>query len=66
MIIHPRHIPLVREAYQPSAAKLEWCRAVVQLYEQSDTPGAVEFNGRLIDQPVYKETKRLLDLMAEN
>lgn len=60
MIIHPRHIDWVREAYRVPKEELEWCRKAVRLYESSAAVGSVELDGKLIDRPVYAKAKRLL------
>lgn len=61
MIIHPKHIKLVKDVYQPTPEKLEWSKKVVDRYENTDDIGAIELNGKLIDLPVYKLAKKLLE-----
>lgn len=61
MIIHPRHIDWVRNAYKVSEEHLEWCRSAVRLYESSAVAGSVQLDGKLIDLPVYAKAKRVLN-----
>lgn len=65
MVIHPRHIEWVREAYQVSAEELRWSRQAVELYESTSTTGSVQLEGKLIDWPVYTKAKRVLMAHAD-
>jgi citrate lyase subunit beta/citryl-CoA lyase len=66
MIIHPRHIDWVRDAYRIPEEEMDWCRNAVRLYESMHSGGSVQLEGRLIDLPVYRRAKRKLgDLGAQ-
>ena len=54
--IHPSQIPVVREAYRPSAAELDWARRVLKA-AQSER-GVFAFEGRMVDSPVLKHRRR--------
>ncbi|MEF3310737.1 CoA ester lyase [Paenibacillus sp. GYB004] len=64
MIIHPRHIEWVRDAYQIPKEELEWCRNAVRLYESMPSGGSVKLDGKLIDMPVYVNAKRRLGALT--
>ena len=58
--IHPSQVEVVRRAYAPSAGEIGWAERVVRAAERS--PGAFRFEGRMIDEPVLRQARRMLDL----
>ncbi|MDF2668931.1 MAG: citrate lyase subunit beta / citryl-CoA lyase [Paenibacillus sp.] len=61
MIIHPGQIEWVREVYRVTAEQLEWSTKVVHAYEQRSGVGSMELEGKLIDLPIYKKAKRIVE-----
>ena len=59
LCIHPRQVPIVREAFLPSPAEVEWATRVVAVVERS--PGAVQVDGRMVDRPVLLRARAILD-----
>ena len=59
LCIHPNQISLVRKAFEPSAAEIEWAQRVVQA-DQDSHGGAVKLDGRMIDRPVVLLAQRTL------
>ena len=59
LCIHPKQISLVRKAFEPSAAEIEWAQRVVQA-DQDSHGGAVKLDGRMIDRPVVLLAQRTL------
>ncbi|QCU79000.1 CoA ester lyase [Citricoccus sp. SGAir0253] len=55
--IHPSQVPVIREAYAPGAEELEWARAV--LAEAEHQPGVFRFRGRMVDEPVLRQARRI-------
>ena len=49
---------MVREAYRPSAAELDWARRVLKA-AQSER-GVFAFEGRMVDSPVLKHAAMTL------
>ncbi|MCQ9368154.1 CoA ester lyase [Brevibacterium sp. 91QC2O2] len=61
--IHPAHVPVVREAFAPTSAQLEWARAVTELAASSQ--GAFAYQGKMIDAPLLKHAARVLERAGE-
>jgi citrate lyase subunit beta/citryl-CoA lyase len=57
LCIHPRQVPVAREAFLPSAEELAWARRVV---EAAAGAGAVLLDGAMVDKPVVDRARRLL------
>ena len=59
--IHPHQVPLVRAAFQPETAQLEWARAVLDAAEREGREGgAFAFRGQMVDEPVLRHARRIL------
>lgn len=53
--IHPKQVAVIRDAYRPDPASVEWARAVL---EAADTErGVFRFRGRMIDEPVLRHAR---------
>lgn len=61
--IHPRQLPVIREAFQPSADEISRARAVIDLVSK-DTGAAVLPDGRFVDAAVVRQARRLLAQLA--
>jgi citrate lyase subunit beta/citryl-CoA lyase len=64
--IHPSQIDAVNAAFSPTEAELDYCRKVVQAFEegQSRGDGAIAFGGQMLDLPVVERARRMLALAA--
>lgn len=62
--IHPSQIEPVNAAFSPTEAELDYCRKVVQAFEegQSRGDGAMAFGGQMLDLPVVERARRTLAL----
>jgi citrate lyase subunit beta / citryl-CoA lyase len=60
MAIHPTQVPIINEAFTPSAQALEHARAVVALFEANPGAGALSLNGSMLDAPHLKQALKLL------
>jgi citrate lyase subunit beta / citryl-CoA lyase len=60
LAIHPTQVPVINEAFTPSAESLEHARAVVALFEANPGAGAVALNGAMLDAPHLQQALRLL------
>jgi citrate lyase subunit beta/citryl-CoA lyase len=58
LCIHPRQVQPIHRALQPTDAELDWARRVVAAAEAST--GAVQVDGRMVDQAVFKRAHALL------
>ncbi|MCV7103987.1 HpcH/HpaI aldolase/citrate lyase family protein [Mycobacterium palustre] len=61
--IHPTQVAVVREAYRPSAEKLDWARRV--LAAAKTERGVFAFEGQMVDSPVLKHAEMLLRRAGE-
>jgi citrate lyase subunit beta/citryl-CoA lyase len=55
LCIHPAQVSVVRAAFRPSDAEIEWARAAMDA-----EGGAVQIGGQMVDRPVVERARRLL------
>jgi citrate lyase subunit beta/citryl-CoA lyase len=62
MVVHPAQIPILNEAFAPTAEELEWARRVVAACAEADAQGrgAFELDGRMIDAPIVRRAEDIL------
>lgn len=62
-VIHPNQITIVQEAFSPTPEEIEKAQQIVAEYEQhmGDGKGAMGLQGELVDMPVYRQAKQLLE-----
>ena len=65
MAIHPDQIKGIHSAFQPTTDELAEAQAIVQLYEKNNGK-ACQYQGKMIDVPVYKHALRVLALANNN
>ncbi|WP_134701019.1 CoA ester lyase [Ammoniphilus sp. YIM 78166] len=63
LIIHPKHINWVREVYRPNEEQMEWSKRIVEAFETRTETGAFSLDGKLIDFPVYKLAKKMVEMV---
>ncbi|SFA82820.1 citrate lyase subunit beta / citryl-CoA lyase [Rhizobium sp. NFR07] len=61
LAIHPKQIPVINEAFTPTAQEMEEAQAIVDAFAAHPQTGALQLNGRMIDAPHLKQARRLLD-----
>ncbi len=61
--IHPSQVTSLNDAFTPSDADLRWAKGAVDAYEEAlrHGRGAIGFEGRMVDLPVAKRARALLD-----
>lgn len=61
--IHPSVVPVLNEAFTPSAADVAVAERMVAAYDDAVNAGsgAIEFDGKMIDAPVAQRAARLLE-----
>jgi citrate lyase subunit beta/citryl-CoA lyase len=66
LCIHPGQSALANEAFTPSAEILERARRLVAAYEGASAAqrGVIDFEGEMVDQPVYRRARDLLGRAA--
>ncbi len=63
LCVHPRQVPVAREALAPSADDVAWARRVVAAAE--DDSGAVLLDGAMVDRPVVARARRILERQTQ-
>jgi citrate lyase subunit beta/citryl-CoA lyase len=66
-VIHPRQIPIVHQAYEPSAAALASARSVLRTFGLAEAAGeaaALTPDGRFVDPAVVSQAQLVVDLAA--
>ncbi len=59
--IHPAQVPVVRTAFAPSPGEVEWANRVLAAAAQPGARGVVTVDGRMVDEPILRHARRLLD-----
>lgn len=58
LCIHPVQVLTINAGFQPTSAEIAWATKVLAL--AGNSPGAFEFEGRMVDAPVLARAQRLL------
>ncbi|GAA3666411.1 HpcH/HpaI aldolase/citrate lyase family protein [Microbacterium marinilacus] len=56
--LHPRQVPVIRDAFRPHPARVEWARAVLAAAAHG---GAQRIGGDMVDEPVLRQARRVLE-----
>ena len=57
--IHPAQAGVVRAAFSPTDEQAAWARRVLAAAENA--PGVFAFEGRMIDQPILEQARKMID-----
>jgi citrate lyase beta subunit len=60
--IHPQQISIIHAAFAPSPDELAWAKALLQAIPDGPTDGAFIFEGRMVDAPVLRKARRIVEL----
>jgi citrate lyase subunit beta / citryl-CoA lyase len=60
--IHPSQVTVVRDAFRPTAAEVDWASRVVAA--AVGAPGVFTVDGRMVDVPVIRHAQNILDRSA--
>ena len=60
--IHPKQLPIIHQAFTPSAHELTEARAVVEAHERSRGGSSVDEGGRFVDAAVVRRARAVLEL----
>lgn len=68
MCITPRQVETANEVFSPSAQEVNRCRRLILAYEvaQATGRGAIEFEGNMVDEPLLKRARAVLQLANES
>lgn len=61
-VIHPRQVATVQQAFTPTAAQVAEAREIVTAMDDAaaNGRGAVQWRGRMIDEPVAQQARRII------
>ena len=61
--ISPRHVPLINEAFSPTADEIEYATEVFAAIEQAKLQGrgAISLRGKMIDAPIVERARQTLE-----
>jgi citrate lyase beta subunit len=63
--IHPQQISVIHAAFAPSPGELAWAKALLHAVPDSGpTDGAFIFEGRMVDAPVLRKARRIVELAS--
>lgn len=64
LVIHPAQIAIVKELYTPTPEETEEARQIVEVYLQAlaEGKGAIQWQGKMLDEPVLKRAQQVLAL----
>jgi citrate lyase beta subunit len=60
--IHPQQIATIHDAFAPSAAELEWAQRLLKAIPEGASTEAIIFEGRMVDAPVLRKARRIVEL----
>ena len=60
--VHPAVVPILNKGFSPSEKEVDRARRLVDAYDKATSRGlgAVEFEGKMIDEPVAQRARALL------
>lgn len=67
LCIHPKQVDAVHRGFAPSLADVAWARRVLQAYEaaqQAGGRGALAVDGKMVDAPVLRRARTLVERSA--
>ena len=61
-LIHPKHVAIAREAYEPDPDEIAYYTRLLEAFEDAEKQGlaAITFEGKLVDYAMYKKAKLFL------
>jgi citrate lyase subunit beta/citryl-CoA lyase len=62
LAIHPSQVPVINDAFVPTAGEIERARRIVQLFEASPDAGTIGLDGVMLDRPHLVQAGRILEV----
>jgi citrate lyase subunit beta/citryl-CoA lyase len=61
-LIHPKHVAIAREAYEPNPDEVAYYTRLLEAFEDAEKKGlaAINFEGKLVDYAMVKKAKLYL------
>ncbi len=60
LAIHPAQVPVINEAFSPSADEIAEAQEIVALFEANPGAGTIGHKGRMLDRPHLSRAQQLL------
>jgi citrate lyase subunit beta/citryl-CoA lyase len=60
LAIHPGQVPVINAAFTPGEEEIAHARAIVAAFSANPGAGALQLDGKMIDQPHLEQARRLL------
>jgi citrate lyase subunit beta/citryl-CoA lyase len=64
LAIHPAQVGAINAAFTPSAAEVDYARAIVEAFEAQPDAGVLSVGGRMVDRPHLVQARRVLERSA--
>ena len=61
LAIHPSQVSVINAAFTPGEAQIAQARAIVAAFSANPGAGALQLDGKMIDQPHLDQARRLLE-----
>ncbi|WP_394790956.1 HpcH/HpaI aldolase/citrate lyase family protein [Rhodoferax sp.] len=62
--IHPQQIARIHAAHTPTAAELAWAQLLVEAVPDGQSSGAFLYQGRMVDAPLLRKARRIVENAA--
>ena len=63
--IHPQQITTIHAAFRPTEAESAWAEALMRAVPDGEAIGAFMFDGRMVDAPVLRKARRIVELSRQ-
>jgi citrate lyase beta subunit len=60
--IHPQQISTIHAAFAPTSADLEWAKLLVEAVPDGAFSGAFLYRGRMVDAPLVRKARRIVEI----
>jgi len=64
LAIHPDQVPVINAAFMPSDEEIAEARRIVEAFSAAPGSGALQLDGRMLDQPHLEQARRLLERLG--
>jgi citrate lyase beta subunit len=64
--IHPKQIDRIHAAHAPTPAELDWARLLVEAVPEGQSSGAFLYQGRMVDAPLVRKARRIVEIAARS
>ncbi len=61
LAIHPDQVPIINSAFAPNTEDITYARRVVKKFTEANGAGAIELDGKMLDEPHLRHAKQVLN-----